>query len=294
MRGDSDKQKKSTQSNTSNSQKPETKKKTETPITDKTESLSNTKKEESSTKTQVETPETSEIKEPVKKPVVEEEPVKEQVIEEKPKTIEKKEPSVYSKIILYGPNNSHKTQLFYSLLLNKNPLTFQTVTSITPNISESFKFNNKITTLVDIPGHSNFESKIGNHLEKNSLLLFVFKTQSEQNNYLGKTAHKLYEILTKHDLISLNITLGLLAIKNENFGDTEEENDFIKEFEKEIERIKFSRRTHVNVEEGSGAAGDYLKDIKENFVLDHIRAKRCQCLFLKLDNDSIQDFVNLI
>ena len=243
-----------------------------------------------------ETPEVASPEDQEKKEEVLQEDIKEEVQEmprepEKPK---KKEPSVYSKIILYGPNNSHKTQLFYSLLLDKDPLSFKTVTSIMPNISETFKFNQKVTTLVDIPGHSNFESRIGKHLEKNALLLFVFKTESEQGNYLGKTAHKLYEILTKHDLLSLNITLGLIVIKSKNFGGNEEESEFIKEFEKEIERIKFSRRTHVNVEEGSGGAGDYLKDIKDNFALDHIRAKSCQCKFLTLEGNSIRNFVNSI
>ena len=286
MRRDPDEVNKSTQ-NLNNKKQDSTKLK-DNKISKKTETSSQIKED---TK-QVQTPEQSQTNLKESSPQNVEDIVKEkEIVLEKP---EKKEPSVYSKIILYGPNNSHKTQLFYSLLLDKDPLSFKTVTSIMPNISGTFKFNQKVTTLVDIPGHSNFESRIGKHLEKNALLLFIFKTENEQNNYLGKTAYKLYEILTKHDLVSLNITLGLIVIKPEDFGGNEEESDFIKEFEKEIERIKFSRRTHVNVEEGSGAAGDYLKDIKDNFALNHIRAKRCECKFLRLDGNSIRDFVNLI
>lgn len=218
---------------------------------------------------------------------------------EEPKTTPKKSQTIrkggktFSKIILYGSNNSFKTQLFYSLLLDKDPTTFQTVTSVSPNTSEKFEFNGKTISLVDVPGHSNFESKISKYLEKNCLLLFILRTGSTEHNYLSKSAHKLYEILTKQDLQALQISIALVVVKETGFGE-EEEKEFVKEFEKEIERIKFSRRTHVNAEEGSSSYGDYLKDIKDNFVLDHIRAKDFACIFLELGIDSLKDKINSI
>ena len=221
-------------------------------------------------------------------------PVEEKQVEKSPEVPMKKEPNVFSKIILYGPNNSFKTQLYYSLLLDQNPLNFQTVTSISPNISETFKFNGKKTTLVDIPGHSNFESKIGKYFEKNTLLLFVLKMGSEEHNYLGKTAHKLYEVLTKEDLRAKEVSLGLIIVRDSREEEKDAEEQFVKELEKEIERIKFSRRTHVNAEEGAGGRADYLKDIRDNFVLGHIRAKECKCLFMRLGKDSLKDLINLI
>ena len=206
----------------------------------------------------------------------------------------KKAPQNFSKIVLYGSNNSCKTQLFYSLLMEKNPLDFQTVTSVSPNTSETFKFNGKVTPLVEVPGHSNFETKIGKFLDTNCLLLFVMRTGSKEHNYLGKTAYKLYEVLTKQDLVKQKITLGIVVVKDEGFEGREMESEFRKELEKEIERIKFSRRTHVNTEEGAGAGGDYLKDIKENFELGHIQAKESSFLFMKLGQDSLRDLINLI
>jgi signal recognition particle receptor subunit beta len=219
---------------------------------------------------------------------------------EQPKTEPKPSPSPvkssnkYNKIILYGSSNSFKTQLFYSMLLDKKPSDFTTVTSVSPNASENFNFNGKKTTLIDIPGHSNFESKIGKYLEKNCLLVFILRTGSSEHNYLSKSAHKLYEILTKHDLEALQITISLIFVKDKEFGGKEEEKEFIKEFEKEIERIKFSRRTHVNTEEGTGSTRDYLKEIKQNFVLDHIRAKHCGSIFLDLETDTLKNKLNSI
>lgn len=258
-----------------------------TPQPDQDKSPTDTKSEPETPGATDDKDEQKEATEPEKAgPAEKKEPVATQV---EPAKTAKKAPNKYNKIIIYGPNDSHKTKIFYSLLLQKSPDNFKTETSVEPNISETFSFNGKVTPLVDVPGHSNFESKIGKFIEKNSLLLFVLRTGSQQHNYLGKSAHKLYEVLIGQDLEALGVSIKLAIVKDEGFGGPEDEAEFIHEFEKEIERIKFSRRTHVNADEDVSAQGDYLKNIRENFAIRHIRAGDCSCFFVDLAQDSLLD-----
>ena len=200
--------------------------------------------------------------------------------------------TAFKKVIIYGPSNSNKTKIFYRLLLGDKAKDFTTGTSIQINDTESFKFKGKKISLVDIPGHSNFESKVSNHLNKDSLILFITKAEVQEKNHMGKMTHKFYDLVTKNDLKKLNITLAMVVLTCQTSAEAVSiQENFVTDFQKEVERIKFSRRTHVNIDEGQIEKSDYLRDIKDNFKLNHIKAAKFELLFFDQSQRSILELV---
>lgn len=208
-------------------------------------------------------------------------------ISEKPKSNEVKLNN-YNKVIIFGPPDSKKTELFYKLLLGNVSTDIKTETSIQINESNNFILNSKKTTLIDIPGHSNFDNKISNYLAPNSLLLFTVSPQSVGAN-ISQMAHKFYNLVTNNELEKSKTRLSLLVIFKEETSQAEFKTDFLEDFKKEMERIKFSRRTHVNSQE-SGKI-DYIKEIKENFDFDHVKSFGWSYGFLDLNKKNLSDFV---
>lgn len=194
----------------------------------------------------------------------------------------------YKKVIIFGPSHSKKTEFFYKLLLANSSLDFKTETSIQVNESMSFKLAGKGSTLVDIPGHSNFDNKIASHLQKGSLLLFTVSPWSETAK-ISQMAHKFYNLVTQNNLEKAGVKLAMAVIIDRSGFNEDLGADFLEDFKKEIERIKFSRRTHVNSEESG--EGDYLKEIKENFDFGHVRCQGWNLGFVDISEPDLATFV---
>ena len=225
------------------------------------------------------------------KPIVKEEPkpIVKPVLAKPPAPEQKtQQQNHYKKVIIFGPSNSKKTEFFYKLLLADSSLDFKTETSIKVNESTSFKLAGKGSTLVDIPGHSNFDNKISSHLQKGSLLLFTVSPWSETAK-ISQMAHKFYNLVTQNNLERAGVKLAMTVIIDRSGFNEDLGADFLEDFKKEIERIKFSRRTHVNSEESG--EGDYLKEIKENFDFGHVRCRGWNLGFVDVSEPDLATFV---
>ena len=196
---------------------------------------------------------------------------------------------VGNSIVLTGLSGSGKTSLFYLLSKGDTPATVSS-TAIQRSTIETADIKKGIT-LVDIPGHENFKQDTIREIINSKGVIFLLDTKSRNNVY--KSALYLYDIFINKQIQSKGIDM-MIVYNNMDDRNSMNIGDIRVEIEKEIDRIRLSRRAY---DSNDTSTVDYIKDGVESFSLDSVRGIRISYSNVNIHTSSVEDiktFINSI
>ena len=189
-------------------------------------------------------------------------------------------------VVIAGLPGSGKTTLFYILGKGEAPPTISsTASQRAPVSSTDIK---RGLNAVDVPGHENFKKEVIKEASHGKGVVFLVDSRNKQQIY--KSANYLYDLFITKQLQDKSI--GMLIVSN--FQDDKASLDpeaLRKELEKEIDRIKTSRKAF---DTDPVQINDYLRNDSTPFSFDHvkgIRIKFCRAAVLEGKIDEIKEYL---
>lgn len=194
-------------------------------------------------------------------------------------------------LLILGQCGSGKTALYYQLKDSEEAGEVKLVSSLTPNRAKlQIKAGGleKAIDTIDYPGHQRFRGRQA-ELYKEARCI-VYLVDSEDKQKLKDAAEHLYEILTSHEVIEINIPI-LLACNKSDLSGARTEKFIIEEIEREMEQMRTSRAATL---EGQDQADSYLGVDGEKFkLIEHSPCpiEVCRISTKKPDLGSLYDYL---